>query len=177
MDEALLRAVNGWAAVPWVAGIGTALSSRWLILAVCGPLAVHFVRRRRWAAIVSVTLAMAAGDAIVARILKPAFGRERPCRALEGLVPAARCGVGRSFPSGHATVSFAFLTSAAPLVPYGWVVFAPLATGVAGSRVLLGVHYPTDVTAGAALGSVIGLVAGRLRRRAERRDDDAAEEG
>lgn len=173
MDEALLRAINGLAADPTIALIGTALSSRWMILLVCGPLAVVLVRQRRWWAIVSIALSMGVGDLVTARALKPLIGRERPCRAVDGLVPAARCGAGRSMPSGHATVSFAFLISAAPTVRLGWLLLTPFATGVAGSRVLLGVHYPSDVAAGALVGSLVGLAGGALRRRKER--DEAAD--
>lgn len=167
MDEALIRAINGLTANPIWAGLGTVLSSRWMIPLVCGPLFVILLRKRRFWAIASIALAMGCGDIVTARILKPIIGRERPCRELEGLNKVARCGSGRSMPSGHATVAFAFLMSAAPTVPYGWAVFVPFAVGVAGSRVLLGVHYPSDVTAGAVVGSIMGLAFGRLRKRKE----------
>ena len=56
---------------------------------------------------------------------------------------------------------------AAPTVRLGWLLLTPAAAGVAGSRVLLGVHYPSDVTAGALVGTLMGLGAGYLRRRKE----------
>lgn len=57
-----------------------------------------------------------------------------------------------SFPSGHATVSFACATVLALAVPrLRWPLFA-LATLIAFSRVYVGVHYPFDVLAGAVLG-------------------------
>lgn len=177
MDEALLRAVNGLAADPTIAFIGTALSSRWMIPLICGPLALILLRQRRGWAIVSIALSMGVGDLVTARVLKPLVNRERPCRALEGLEPVARCGAGKSMPSGHATVSFAFLVSAAPTVRMGWLLLAPVASGVAGSRVLLGVHYPSDVAAGAVVGSLVGFAGGALRRRKERappKDEDEA---
>ena len=104
-------------------------------------------------------------DALVARVLKPLVGRERPCRTVPNLVQTVRCGAGKSFPSGHAAVSFGFLFSAAPTVPYGWAIFTPIAASVAGSRVLLGVHYPSDVGAGAVVGALIGLGATLGRKR------------
>src|SRR5439155_13426235 len=62
----------------------------------------------------------------------------------------------RSFPSGHSATSFAAATVLAaryrPLAPVALAV----AGGVAVSRVYVGVHYPIDVGAGAAVGSVIG---------------------
>jgi undecaprenyl-diphosphatase len=167
MDVSLLRAVNALAHDPAIAAFGVALSSRWMLLFVCGPLFAWLLRRRRLAPVLVVVLAMASADLVSSRIVKPLIARERPCRALEGLAAPTPCGPGMSFPSSHATVAFAFLTSAAPAAPWGWYLFAPLAAGVAGSRVLLGVHYPSDVLAGALLGAALGLVAVRLGRRWE----------
>lgn len=64
-----------------------------------------------------------------------------------------------SFPSGHAAVSFALATSASLSFPE-WYVIAPSAlwaTAVAVSRPWLGVHYPTDIAIGAALGAGIAV--------------------
>ncbi|MCK6552437.1 phosphatase PAP2 family protein, partial [Myxococcota bacterium] len=77
------------------------------------------------------------------------------------------CGVGKSFASGHAAVAFAFATSAAPAVRFGAAVFVPLAALVAGSRVLLGQHYPSDIVGGALLGASIGLGGLVARRRVD----------
>jgi membrane-associated phospholipid phosphatase len=61
---------------------------------------------------------------------------------------------GLSFPSSHSTSSFAAAQAFAPLLPRGPLFGA--ACGMAFSRLYLGVHYPSDVAAGAALGTVIG---------------------
>ena len=55
-----------------------------------------------------------------------------------------------SFPSSHAVTSFA--AARAFGVPLLWAVALPMAL----SRVYLGVHYPSDVAAGAALGTALG---------------------
>ena len=65
-----------------------------------------------------------------------------------------------SFPSGHAASAFAFTTGAAQEMPWLAVPLGAVATAVAFSRVYTGVHYPSDVLAGAALGTAIGF-AGR----------------
>lgn len=164
MDEAILRAFNAAMDVRVLAWIAIFLSSPWMLLATCGPLAVALIRKKRWAAIVTIALAMGSADAITARIVKPTVGRERPCRELEGLIKPVSCGVGKSFPSGHATVAFAFAVTAAPAIRFGWILFPILAVLVALSRVALGVHYPTDISAGAILGASIGAVALALSR-------------
>lgn len=71
-----------------------------------------------------------------------------------------------SFPSAHASLAFAMAvaTSAVALraVPQVAAIFVPaaciLALGIAFSRVVVGVHHPSDVVAGAVLGSTIGLL-------------------
>ncbi|MEF8816326.1 MAG: phosphatase PAP2 family protein [Salinibacter sp.] len=70
-----------------------------------------------------------------------------------------------SFPSGHASLSAALVTSWGLSFPR-WYVVAPgalWALGVALSRVHLGVHYPSDVLAGAVLGIGVGLLVHQLR--------------
>jgi undecaprenyl-diphosphatase len=80
-----------------------------------------------------------------------------------------------SFPSGHSASAFAFVTGASAEMPILLPVLVPLAGTVAYSRVYIGVHYPSDVAAGAAIGIGAGLLARRLpplglqRRRAARR--------
>jgi undecaprenyl-diphosphatase len=81
-----------------------------------------------------------------------------------------------SFPSGHATVSFACATVLAFAVPRLRVPLYALAALIAFSRVYVGVHYPFDVLAGAALGLLLGvgiaialrMLAAALRRSAPR---------
>lgn len=167
MDELILRWTNDFARSGSVAAVGWFLSSWWVPALVFGALAIGFLYRRRFVAVLAVALAAGAADALTARVLKPAFGRERPCRTLTGLVPVVPCGVGRSFPSGHAATAFAVVFSAAPIVRFGWWLLAPLAASVAGSRVLLGVHYPSDVLGGALVGSALGVLVTRARRRLE----------
>jgi undecaprenyl-diphosphatase len=64
-----------------------------------------------------------------------------------------------SFPSGHSASAFAFATGVALEQPRLLAPILPLAAGVAYSRVHLRVHYPLDVLAGVAIGTVMGLAS------------------
>ncbi len=87
-------------------------------------------------------------------ILKDIVKRERPFKSYPEIEKEATGG-GYSFPSGHTSSAFATATSLSMAIPK-WYVIAPSfawASAVGYSRMHLGVHYPTDVFAGALLGS------------------------
>jgi undecaprenyl-diphosphatase len=108
---------------------------------------IAFRVRRKLAAYVLVTVF---GAELLSTLLKEAVSRVRPC------VDAASCPGTSSYPSGHATGAAAFWTVVAVLLlprlgPRAWALLAvPLV--VAASRVLLGVHYLSDVLAGLLVG-------------------------
>lgn len=123
----------------------------WLAIGAVAA-ALDGARRREWLRADGVI-----GAAYLAnQLVKVAVRRRRP--ELDGLPRLAHVGSGLSFPSAHATASFAavqaFRALGAPLAP-----LLALATALAASRVWLGVHYPSDVAAGAALGTAIGRAA------------------
>jgi membrane-associated phospholipid phosphatase len=128
----------------------------WLALGLALALA-----RRNPRPFVLVLLADAAAEGI-ADALKAAVGSHRP-RGFDPLVPIPRS---PSFPSGHATVSFACATVLSALAPRAAPAFFLLAAAIAYSRLYLGVHWPLDVVAGAAIGvatALLLLAAGRRR--------------
>lgn len=136
----------------------------WLLI---GLVAALVLRRPRvfWVLLVADGVAELVADAI-----KAAVPRHRPrVHQLGGHLAA------HSFPSGHTTTSFACATVLAAFVPRLRVPFYVLAALVGLSRLYNGVHYPTDVIAGAVLGTLVGATALRLlsahrrgRRRARR---------
>ena len=81
----------------------------------------------------------------------------RPRPVLEGLPPLGGAPSTLSFPSAHATASFACATAMTRLAPEAAFLFI-LAAGIAACRPYLGMHYPSDVLAGAILGTALGLV-------------------
>lgn len=104
------------------------------------------------------------------KALKLAVGRPRPYHRLPGIasrsaryLPGAR-GTFESFPSGHAALSFALAASWSLSHPE-WYVVAPgmaWAAAVTTSRIWLGVHHPSDVLAGALLGTALAALAHEL---------------
>jgi undecaprenyl-diphosphatase len=134
------------------------------VLLVLGVLTTAVLIRRRVPLALAVTplfaLASAGGVAGLAKLL---VGRARPGASLQVAAES-----GGSFPSGHTTDTTAFILALALVVAIV-VLRRPLARGVAVavagiiaaatgvSRLLLGVHWPTDVAAGMALGAAVAL--------------------
>jgi len=86
--------------------------------------------------------------------------RRRP--AVSGRPALIRMPRSTSFPSGHSASALAFATGACSELPELGPVLLPLAVAVAYSRVHTGVHYPSDVAGGTAIGLAAGLLARRL---------------
>jgi undecaprenyl-diphosphatase len=97
-------------------------------------------------------------------LLKVVFERDRPFVDEPHPEPIVREPASYSFPSGHATVSFACAVVLAAAIPRLAAPLYVLAAAIAWSRVVTGVHFPLDVLAGALLGIGVGLLVTRLRR-------------
>jgi decaprenylphosphoryl-5-phosphoribose phosphatase len=122
--------------------------SCWLALGTAGwLLARQSDRRRAWLRGVWVV----AGAYGINQAVKFAVRRPRP--ELDGLPPLTPVITRLSFPSAHATTSFAAARAYRHLAP-AWALYGA-ALAFAFSRPYLGVHYPSDVLAGAVLGTAV----------------------
>lgn len=102
---------------------------------------------------------------IITTSLKYAINRERPYDTYP-FIQQVTPGGGPSFPSGHTATAFALATSLSLACPK-WYVIAPSflwASAVGYSRMDLGVHYPSDVLAGAVIGSGSAFLSCKLNQ-------------
>lgn len=158
LDEGLLAVIQGARSTTFdrimviVTRAGDFHTQLWAAVLLCLLLLVA----RQWRAALFAILTLL-GTALANGALKATFGRVRPEVLMDPLSSY-------SFPSGHSSAAFAFFLTLGVLAGRGqpprlrlaWLVLASLpATAIALSRVYLGVHWTTDVTAGALLAACI----------------------
>lgn len=122
-----------------------------------------------WKFIVLSVLTFAITDNVSASVLKPLFGRPRPCHDAE-LQPFIRgildCGGLYSFPSSHAANHFGLAAfwywSLWLMTGKKWKVLWVWAGLICYAQVYVGKHYPLDVAGGALLGIITGTLMARL---------------
>jgi undecaprenyl-diphosphatase len=107
----------------------------------------------------AVAIATGVGGVLVYKGLKERLVRERPYvrhgEIVCGTAPLDRY----SFPSGHTLHAVSLTILYGAYEPALLVVMVPFALLVAASRIILGLHYPSDVIAGTAIGAVLGVTA------------------
>jgi len=91
------------------------------------------------------------------KLIKHSACRARPCVDVSGVRRCADPLDEWSFPSGHVLHAVAFSTIAMAYYPALALVFLPFLVLMGVSRIALGLHYPTDVLAGAAIGAAIAV--------------------
>jgi undecaprenyl-diphosphatase len=123
----------------------------WYLL--IGVLALGFGTQGRQAALQCAVAGVS--GLLIYRFLKNRLVRERPYMTHAVIVCAGRPLDRFSFPSGHTLHAVSFTLIAISAVPLMAVLLVPAALLIALSRVVLGLHYPSDVLAGALLGACI----------------------
>jgi membrane-associated phospholipid phosphatase len=122
----------------------------WLAIGVAGA-ALDADSRDEWRRATATVAATYALNTAIKRVV----GRRRP--QVADLPPLTSTPTTLSFPSAHASTAFAGARLYSRLGLPAGLLYA-LATGLALSRLYLGVHYPSDVLAGAVLGSLAGAL-------------------
>ena len=162
-DHRVMRCVNRWHAPRWIR-IWMLCATRggdgWLWYSI-GLIVLLFGGDMRFRAVAAGALAAGTGIAIFLR-LKRLFRRRRPtvfeAHCWATLLPPDQF----SFPSGHTITAFAVTVSLATFYPELAIGLVFCALSVAASRILLGMHFLSDVMAGAAIGSLLAVVATRI---------------
>jgi undecaprenyl-diphosphatase len=157
-DRRLMLRLNRWQAPYWIRH-WMVLASRggdgWLWSAV-GLILLLFGGSGRFDALEAGLVSVGAGQ-LTFFILKRIIGRERPCatepHCWSILLPPDRF----SFPSGHTITAFAIAFSLGLYYPALLVGLIFCALSVAASRVILGLHYLSDVLVGILIGTAIGV--------------------
>ncbi|CAN5330524.1 hypothetical protein BH09MYX1_BH09MYX1_32240 [soil metagenome] len=175
MDERIFRAIYGGTTTTYpiyalMVGL-TVVGSGWSMIAF-----LPFVILRRTRRMGAWLLATLVATSLVVFLAKMAVHRARPCATL-GDVHALCFTAPRdpSFPSGHSAGAFAFATFLATIVVSSSMrrrtkmlaaaSLGVVALGIALSRIYLGVHFPSDVAAGAVIGTILGHLGARLARK------------
>ena len=135
----------------------TQLGNTGMLFIVLGVLMLFYKPTRK--AGFSALCAMLIGLIVVNFTIKPLVARERPWLVIENFVNLVPEKDPNSFPSGHTNAAFAFAISACLSAPKKWMkITAVCMAAVMGlSRLYVGVHFPSDVLAGAVIGSLCGL--------------------
>ena len=154
-DDRLLRTICSFRSAPITFMLRTLcrlldpdMVAMWMIPLVLGG-ALHVAER--------LTIALSITSLLVI-IVKRTVKRARPSSEVQALVPPDRF----SFPSGHTAGAFALALALFGVMPVLVPLFIVLAIVVGYARMYLGVHYPIDVAAGAAVGLFIGSLVALL---------------
>ena len=143
----------------------------WLLLSAV-LLCFKKTRRTGFLLLLSVAICYVINDWMI----KPVVGRPRPFLAMEGLVALTKAPGELSFPSGHTCASFAAALALTKCWGKRGAWFYILAVLIAVSRPYVGVHYVTDIVAGAIVGTLGTLAIFAVAARIEGRKTARAEE-
>ena len=167
-DVRLYLAINGLPHTRWSNAVVYALTviatGGWIwVLVVFG--AYLFRVPRSWRALTQMLPSVVGATWIVEYPIKETFRRRRPfIDVVRALVIGKKPG-SWSFPSGHTASSFASAWVLSTVWPRRSPLFFALASAVGFSRIYLGAHYPSDVGAGALLGTILAEILRRGARR------------
>lgn len=162
-DKRLMRRINRWQAPRWFRWwmlLATRAGDGWL-WGLIGVAVLLSADANRYRAIEAAACAVACGIAMFHKV-KRIFCRTRP-RDIEphcwaNIVTRDRF----SFPSGHSTTAFAVALSLGSFYPEILPLLLVLAANVAISRVVVGMHFLSDVLVGSGAGALLGYVAFRM---------------
>jgi undecaprenyl-diphosphatase len=159
-DHRVMHQMNQWKAPRWIRFwmlAATRMGDGWLWYSLAAIVLIGGGPSR--SAAVGAAMCAALAGVLVFKILKALSRRQRPCQlephCWAKILPPDRF----SFPSGHTMTAFSIASVVSFFYPSleGPLYF--LAVSIAVSRVVLGMHFLSDVLAGAVLGSALGITS------------------
>lgn len=159
-DHRLMRRVHRWRAPRWfriLMILMTRLGDGWLWYSL-GLILVLYGGENRFRAIGAGATAAVAGIFLF-RALKRTSRRKRPCEVEPHCWAAILPPDKYSFPSGHSITAFAIALSVGLFYPDLQMPLLAVAVLIASSRIILGMHFLSDVLAGSAIGVGLGVVS------------------
>ena len=169
IDQNILLSIQEHVRQEWMDGFWTAITHLgdagmiWIALAI-----ILLIPKKTRRAGIAALIALAVGALITNAALKNIVERTRPYEAIPGLVRLIEAQSDFSFPSGHTCASFAAAFALYKTLPGKrkiWKVLCiVLAVLISFSRLYVGVHYPSDVLAGALIGLFAGWAGWKLSK-------------
>jgi undecaprenyl-diphosphatase len=159
-DYGVMRRVNLWNAPRTLRAVmiaATRMGDGWLWGAT-GVALLLFGGNHRYLAVAAAALSACAGILIFSA-LKHTSRRKRPCEIVPHCWAAIAPPDRYSFPSGHTIVAFAMVLSIGSFYPDWLLALLGVALLIAISRIILGMHFLSDVLAGAAIGAALGQMS------------------
>lgn len=169
MDWRIYHAVNTFVSHhSWIGSIFRVIETYGTILMGVAAVGLWLLARpggdRKWKLVSGSALGAAALGVVIHTIIVAIWHRDRPFQTHHVAHIWGPRKTDASFPSDHATASFSIAVAVALLDPFAGAIFLVLAVLISVGRVIVGVHYPGDVIAGAAVGTICALVVVRLGR-------------
>jgi undecaprenyl-diphosphatase len=159
-DHRVMRRVNNWSAPRWIRFwmlVSTRMGDGWLWYGL-GAILLTFGGSRGSAAVGAAGSAAILGI-LVFKILKQLSHRPRPCELQPHCWATVLPPDQFSFPSGHTMTAFSIALVVSYFYPtLEWPLYF-LAVSIAVSRIVMGMHFLSDVLAGAVLGSALGVAS------------------
>lgn len=178
----MIEVIQGWdeSVLVWIAehlrnpvltpvlSFFTQLGNHGLLFIALAVILLLFRATRRAGA--SAAVGMLGGLLVTNLTIKPLVSRPRPWLTIPYFTALVVERDPNSFPSGHSCCAFAFGVALFLVLPQRWARAAALilAAAMALSRLYVGVHFPTDVIAGALIGTLCGMFGAWVVQRAER---------
>lgn len=137
-----------------------------LAASILAVLVMRYLKNEKYQKIAWMCLYALLLAGIIAAVLKLTFHSPRPYTVLENVRQLTVPSEPNSFPSGHAASTFSVVTVLLHFLknnPVFTVLLILFALSIAFSRVYIGVHFPSDVLAGAIAGAVAGVVVVKFK--------------